>query len=170
MKEVIADLKKVNITYISSLLISFVISFFIQKKIYSRLFFKFNWIGIIYIIVIIVIHEGLHGLGFIILAKAPRNKVKFGFHKQYFTPYCACNDYPMTKFGYISTLLLPSIIIVIATAAILFSTSNIFWSIVFSWVVASGSGDYYMAYLVSTYESRVKFMDHPKEPGFFVLE
>lgn len=164
------DLKKVNITYISSLLISFVISFFIQRKIYNHLFFKFNWIGIIYIAIIIVIHEGLHALGFIILAKAPRDKVKFGFHKQYFTPYCACNDCLITKFGYISTLLLPSVILGIVTVIFLFFTNNIFWSIICGWVVASGSGDYYMAYLVSRYESHVKFMDHPKEPGFFVLE
>lgn len=45
-----------------------------------------------------------------------------------------------------------------------------FWSFVASFVISSGAGDYYMAYLVSKYKNNAEFVDHPTEPGFYVIE
>lgn len=169
-KEIIIDMKKVGILKIVILIITFIVLAMFQMWLYQECYFKFNWLSLIYIILVIPLHEGLHAVGFLLLSKAPRDSVKFGFHKEYLAPYCHCSNFENTKFGYISSMLLPNIILTIVSIVILLFTSNIYWSLVAGFVISSGAGDYYMAYLVSKYSKGIKFIDHPTEPGFFVIE
>lgn len=53
---------------------------------------------------------------------------------------------------------------------IMIKSRNLFWTLIAGLVIASGTGDYYMIYLVSKYPKGTKFMDHPTEPGFYVIE
>ena len=168
-KEIILDLKKVNIIGIVTFLIAYLLSIKLQLLLHSDYYFKFSWISILYLVAIIFLHEGLHGIGFRFIAKAPANKVKFGIVKKYLMPYCSCSNYEITKTQYIVTMLLPNIILSIVTFIILLSNSNLFWSIILCWVVSSGAGDYYMAFLVSKYPKGTKFMDHPTQPVFYII-
>lgn len=169
-KEVIVDMKKANIVSIVLFIISFVLLAMLQMRLHTNYYFKPTWLSLMYIILVIPLHEGLHAVGFLLLSKAPKENVKFGFHKQYYMPYCHCANFENTKFGYISTMMLPNIILTIISVVILFFTNNLFWSLIASSVISSGAGDYYMAYLVSKYKNTAKFIDHPNEPGFFVIE
>lgn len=169
-KEIIADIKKANILCIILFFLSFILLAIFQASLYEEYYFKFTWLSLVYIITIIPLHELLHAVGFLIFSKAPKDSVKFGFHKQYYMPYCHCSNFENTKSGYIATMMLPNIILSLITFAILFFTNNIFWSFVASFVISSGAGDYYMAFLVSKYENNAEFVDHPTEPGFYVIE
>lgn len=169
-KEVIINIIKANILCIVLFFISFILLAMLQAHLHTEYYFKPNWLSLIYMILLIPIHEGLHAMGFLLLSKAPKENVKFGIHKQYYMPYCHCSNFENTKFGYISTMMLPNIILTTTTIIILFFTNNIYWSLVAGLVVSSGAGDYYMAYLVSKYKNTAKFIDHPTEPGFFVIE
>lgn len=169
MKEIIVDLRKINITYLLTLVGTLLTSILIIVIKNNIVYFKWNWIIILSFLSVIIFHEVIHAVGFIIFAKVPIDKVKFGFHKQYYVPYCSA-DGVISKFGYISALLLPNILLGSIGLIYLFFTNNFLWSIFVTWIVASGSGDYYMLYLVSKYNNKSKFMDHPTEPGFFVIE
>ncbi|MCF6466328.1 DUF3267 domain-containing protein [Clostridium sp. Cult2] len=169
-KEVIINIKKVNIICIILFFTSFALLAIFQISLHTEYYFKPSWIALVYIILVIPAHEGLHAIGFMLLSKAPKVNIKFGLHKKYFMPYCHCSNFENTKFGYISSMLLPNIILTIITIAIIFFTSNIYWSLVSSFVVSSGAGDYYMAYLVLKYPNTERFIDHPTEPGFYVIE
>ena len=169
MKEIIVDLRKINITYLITLVGTIITSILIIIIKNSTVYFRWEWIIIPIFISVIILHEAIHAVGFIIFAKVPIEKVKFGFHKQYYVPYCSA-DGIISKFGYLAALLLPNILLGSIGLISLFYTNNVLWSIFVSWLVASGSGDYYMLRLVSKYNSNSRFMDHPTEPGFFVIE
>lgn len=169
MKEIIVDLRKINITYLITLVVTIIISIVIIIIKNNTVYFKWDWIIILFFLSVIILHEAIHAIGFIIFAKVPIDKVKFGFHKQYYVPYCSA-DGIISKFGYISALLLPNILLGSIGLISLFFTNNFLWSLFVAWLVASGSGDYYMLNLVSKYNNDSRFMDHPIEPGFFVIE
>lgn len=169
-KEVIVDIRKAYILSIVLFFIPFIALAMLQVHLHTEYYFRPSWLSLIYIILVIPLHEGLHAIGFLVFSKAPRESVKFGFHKEYLTPYCHCSNFENTKFGYISTMMLPNIILIIISVEILFLTNNLFWSLIAAFVISSGAGDYYMAYLVSKYKNTTKFIDHPTEPGFFMIE
>lgn len=169
-KEVTINFRKVNIIYIVLFIASFILLAILQIYLHTEYYFRPTWLSLIYMILVIPVHEGLHAVGFLIFSKAPKDSVEFGFHKQYYMPYCHCRNFENTKFGYISTMMLPNIILITITIVILFFTNNIYWSLVASLIISSGTGDYYMASLVSKYKDTAKFIDHPTKPGFYVVE
>ena len=169
MKEIIIDLRKINKTYLISFLTTIVVAILMLIIKTSPIYFKWRWIVLLFIVAVIILHEAIHAIGFILFAKVPLNKVKFGFHRQYYVPYCSAEGI-MSKFGYIAALLLPNIVLGSIGIISLYFTNNAIWSIFVAWLIASGSGDYYMLILVSKYNRYTRFIDHPSEPGFFVME
>lgn len=170
MKEkVIINIKKSYILSIILFFVAAIIGAMIQISVRDNFYISFNWIGIIFLIIVIPVHEGLHALGFIFLSKAPKENVEFGIHKEYLVPYCHCSNYENAKSGFLKVLLLPNVVLSIISVAILLFVDNVFWSLVLGCVVSSGTGDFHMAYIVSTYGHNAKFIDHPTEPGFYVI-
>ena len=132
-KEVIIDMKKAGIINIAIFIIAFILSAMLQVYLHAEYCFKLSWLSLVYVILIIPAHEGIHAIGFLLLSRAPRDSVEFGFHKEYFAPYCHCSNFENTKFGYISSMMLPNIILTIVSVVILFFTANICWFCNFIW-------------------------------------
>lgn len=170
-KEIIIDLRPVSklaiILQIAITLITIVFKIVFQN---GNLGFKFRIHIVLYIILFIFAHELLHGIGFRYICGGPWKNIKYGFNKKYLTPYCTCKDLITARNKFIGVILLPTIILGIATTIITYYSNNLFWTIVLGYVFSGGSGDIYMAHDIFKYPKTYKFMDHPIEPGYMVYE
>lgn len=170
-KEIIIDLRPVSkLAIILQVVITVVAILFKIVFQNGNLAFKFRIHIILYTILFIFTHESLHGIGFRYICGAPWRDIRYGFNKKYLTPYCTCKDLVTERNRFIAVILLPTIILGIATTIITFYTNNLFWTIVLGYVFSGGSGDIYMANDIFKYPRTYKFMDHPIEPGYIVYE
>lgn len=170
MKEVLASRNKINILLLVLTFVASIIGVKLQRLIRGNIYLNFNLVQLIYVVVSIVLHELLHAVGHIFISGAPRESIEFGFNIKHMAAYCYCNNFEISKSGYIKSLLLPNVFLTLITLIILFFTDNILWSIIFGLMFSSGAGDYYMVYLLSKYKNNAKFIDHPSLPGFYVIE
>ena len=123
-------------------------------------------------IILIFVHEGLHGITWGLFAEKGFKSISFGFIVEYLTPYCTCNQ-PLKKYQIIAGSLMPTMIlgvllgiisIFIASPILLFvSVLNIF----------GGGADLMISAKLLLYKSSSKdvlFIDHPYEVGTAVFE
>ena len=55
----------------------------------------------LFCLLLIFVHELIHGITWAVFAKKGRKAISFGFIPQYLTPYCTCNE-PLKKGEYIT--------------------------------------------------------------------
>ena len=170
-KEIIIDLRPVSklaiILQIAITLVAIIFKIVFQA---GELVFKFRIHILFYVVLFVFAHELLHGIGFRYICGSPWNNIRYGFNKKYLTPYCTCKDMVAERNKFIGVILLPTIILGIATTIITYYSSNLFWTIVLGYVFSGGSGDIYMTYDIFKYPKTYEFMDHPIEPGYIVYE
>ncbi len=123
-------------------------------------------------IVLIVVHELIHGVTWGIFAKDHFHDIQFGFMKKYMTPYCACLS-PLSKWKYITGALMPLIILGILPMA---------YGILAGWYPAllmgiimadSAAGDILIVWNVIRYRTasdEVVYIDHPTQAGGVIFE
>ena len=80
---------------------------------------------VITLVVLVVVHELIHGLTWSIFAQDHFKSIEFGFMKEYATPYCTCTV-PLKKGAYIAGALMPLIILGIMPAVIAIFTGSFF--------------------------------------------
>jgi len=168
-KEIIFGIKKIRIlSVILTILIAFILVLIrlnIERPVF---YFNIRWYMVIYIVFIVFAHEGLHGIGFRYIGKLPWKNISYGIHRKYLTPYCVCRDSIMTKIQYLGVLLLPNIILSSITLIIMIRSYNLTWTLLSTFVIASGVGDYYMAIEVIKCPRETRFEDYLTEPGFYI--
>ncbi|MFP7492888.1 DUF3267 domain-containing protein [Terribacillus saccharophilus] len=131
--------------------------------------FSLTVIGLVFMITIIgiVLHEFLHGVGFMVFGKVKLNQVKYGFSWKYGAAYAHCMV-PIKLTAYRAALLLP--VIVTGLFPLLFS--YIFGSgillVVSVILTAGGIGDWLIFRSLKKYDASQSVMDHPTEVGYFI--
>ena len=168
-KEILIDMKKLNIYYIVIQLLSMVVLSLIDLKLKPFLIFRIRWYMVVYILFIFLIHEVLHGVGFKIIGKVPWKNIKIGFNKKFMAPFCTCKDLVMTKRQYIAVMLLPNVVLSLLTLIIMIKSNNLFWAFISGYVIGSGAGDYLMVIEALKCPEGVKFKEHPKQAGLYIL-
>lgn len=120
------------------------------------------------IVVSVVIHEGLHGLGFVQFGKLPWSAVEFGFHWKAFAPYAHCES-EMTARAYRGSVFLPGLILGILPSLAGLIIGN-------GWVVAYGvlmlmaaGGDFIILWVIRAVPATAIVVDHPSRPGCSIL-
>lgn len=175
-KVVLFDLKK--ITRFSGIftIISFVVivgltlifkvdktpSFHIQEAI-KEFFLFFILYGIL-----IVVHELLHAIGFIVAGGASVKDIKFGFIPKFMMFYCHCKK-PLRARGYMIALLLPVTITGFIPAFFVIFSQNLFWATMVSLAIASGAGDLTMAWELRKLQKNTLVQDHESLPAYYIL-
>lgn len=125
----------------------------------------------IVLIVLIAIHELIHGLCWSIFAKNHLQSISFGFLAKYLTPYCSCNE-ALTRSQYVfgvfmPTLLLgflPGIFSIITGSGALFYLSAL--------MILTGCGDLTILLKIFLFRGHTKdalYMDHPYQAGCVVF-
>ena len=125
-------------------------------------------------VVLIVVHELLHGLTWSLFSEHHFKDIEFGFMKEFLTPYCTCMT-PLSKSQYIWGALMPCIILGILPTAlgILLGSSLLFW-IGIIMILAAG-GDIMivikvMAFKKQSESKEILVYDHPTQAGSVILE
>lgn len=120
---------------------------------------------------LIVVHEWIHGISWSMFTKEGWKSISFGFIRQYFTPYCTCNE-PLKKGQYIfgglmPTVLLglfPSVVAIFSGFAALFTLGTI--------MIFCGGGDLTIVLKLLRYRggSDTVYVDHPFMGGLVAFD
>ncbi len=127
---------------------------------------------LIFIVVLTVVHELLHGLGWSLFTEHRFKDIEFGFMKESLTPYCTCK-LPLKKGEYIIGCLLP--LFALGILPFLFSLYNgSFLLLCLSLVmILSAGGDVMIFILLMRHRQKgsvLLCLDHPTSAGLAVFE
>ncbi|MEG1434821.1 MAG: DUF3267 domain-containing protein [Gordonibacter sp.] len=118
-------------------------------------------------VMLIVVHEAIHGLVWGAFAKGHRRAVSFGFMVQYLTPYCTCNE-PLPKYAYVIGALAPTVLLGLLPAAVGIATGSGIWLGVGLLLIVGGGGDLAIVIKLLRFKPKgndVLYLDHPYECG-----
>ncbi len=122
-------------------------------------------------LVLVVVHELVHGLTWSLFTENHLKDVAFGFMKKYLTPYCSCKV-PMRKGPYLLGALMPLILLGLLPTALAIAKGNTLWLILGLIMILSAGGDILIAAKVAGYRGQGKetlFLDHPTQAGCVVF-
>ena len=129
---------------------------------------------IVLFVLLIVVHELLHGLTWSLFSEHHFKDIDFGFMKEYLTPYCTC-AVPLPKSHYILGALMPCIVLGIIPVAlgILLGSHLWFWTGII--MILSAGGDLLIVWKVLRFKKRpesqeVLIYDHPTQVGSVIFE
>nr|WKN38467.1 DUF3267 domain-containing protein [Tunicatimonas sp. TK19036] len=117
----------------------------------------------------IIVHEGLHGLGWKYVGKLRWKDMAYGIQWKSLTPY-AHSKKPMLKSAYVMGSLLPGIILgLLPYLAALAIGHN--WLVIFGVVFTfSAGGDFWVVYTLRNISEKALVQDHPKNAGCIVFD
>ncbi|WBW97672.1 DUF3267 domain-containing protein [Oceanirhabdus sp. W0125-5] len=115
-----------------------------------------------------IVHELLHGLGFIVFAHVPWSEVKFGINYKYFTPYTDCDSIlNVIQFRIVSVL--PVLILGIIPTIIGMTIGSIYlvgWGLV---MICCGLGDFAIIWMTRALNPKILVKSHPTKIGFVIV-
>ena len=125
-------------------------------------------IGMVILLISIITHELLHGLGWSIYAKKGWKSIKFGMNWKFLTPYCHCKE-PRLLNKYRFGSVLPAIILGIIPSIIAIITGHLgLMAFGFFFTFAAG-GDFLILWLLRNEYSTDFVQDHPDKIGCFII-
>lgn len=119
-----------------------------------------------YLVPIIIVHEGLHGLTWAVACKSIRN-IKFGFNTKIMAPYTHCNI-PLSKEWYIAGGLAPLVMMGIIPALVSVAYENIYWFTLALFCIFTSGGDILSCWRLMRIKGKFKVQDHPEMLGFII--
>ena len=123
------------------------------------------------LLVLIVLHEGIHGLIWGAVSPGGYRSIEFGIIWKYLTPYCTCTE-PLKRHQYIIGALMPTVLLGIVPA--LWATFNNHPPVLIigHLMILSGAGDVLVIreLLRHRQSETTIYMDHPSELGLVVFE
>lgn len=127
---------------------------------------------IIAYLVLIPVHELIHGITWSFFAKNGMKDIEFGFMKEYLTPYCTCAA-PLTKYGHMTGTVMPLIILGILPLVISWMTGSALLLWIGLLMTVSAGGDILIILLLLKHKSssaQQLVYDHPTQAGSVVFE
>lgn len=149
------------------------ISYFNFNSIGTReISLRFSILLLPILLVLIVLHELIHGLVWGCFAKNHFHSIEFGVIWKALTPYCTCSE-PMKKWQYMLGGAMPTLILGAGTAVIAVATSQLLLFYIAELMIFSGGGDFLIILKILLYRTGRKetvYYDHPYECGGVVFE
>ena len=127
---------------------------------------------LVVMLVLVAVHELIHGLSWSLFTEHRFGDIEFGFMKQYLTPYCTCLV-PLSRGQYIFGALMPLIVLGILPMIVGILTGSmpvLFMGII---MTVSAAGDIMIVWRLLTYRSQaetVVYIDHPTQAGGVIFE
>lgn len=118
---------------------------------------------------LVIAHEIVHAVGWIIFGQVPPGKIKFGIMWKTGSPY-AHAEVPMRASGYRIGAILPLFVTGLLPVA-LGTAANLGWLTVAGAILVSGAvGDLIVLWVIREIPADALVIDHPSNAGCFVLE
>ena len=129
---------------------------------------SFDWLFILLSLVpSILIHEGLHGLGYRI-GGAGATDIQYGMVWRALTPYAHC-QVPLSLNGYRFGVALPGLLLGVIPACIGVVFHNPTVTIFGMAMLMAAAGDLIMLGLLWHSPANARIQDHPSKPGYMML-
>ncbi len=125
----------------------------------------------LFCLLLIFVHELIHGITWAVFAKKGRKAISFGFIPQYLTPYCTCNE-PLKKGEYITGALMPALLLGFLPAAGAIVTGSAVLFCISAVMIFAGGGDLTIVLKLLRYKtesSEALYLDHPYQAGLVVF-
>ena len=140
---------------------------------WTKLFLAFNEFMVITVflpalIIGIVVHEGLHGLGWSLFGKQPYSVIKYGFNVRTITPYAHCTV-PLQMSAYRAGTALPGIVLGVIPALIGIVTGSGFFIMFAAFFLGAASGDFLCLWIMRSLSPETFIKDHPTRAGCIVI-
>lgn len=127
---------------------------------------------IIMLLLLTVLHEGIHGLTWGAFAKEHMKSINFGVIWSMLTPYCTCSE-PLTKCQYIAGAAMPTLILAPVLGVIATVSGSFLFLVLCAVMIFAGGGDFFIILKILLYKTKKKevlYYDHPYECGVVVFE
>jgi hypothetical protein len=115
------------------------------------------------VLVSIVVHEALHGLGFL-AAGVPRASLRFGVQARTLTPYASCTV-PITAARYRFAAALPALVLGVVPMLASWIVGSGDLAIYATWMLAFAGGDLLILWLIRDLPRETRVIDHPDRAG-----
>ncbi|MCC8106105.1 MAG: DUF3267 domain-containing protein [Clostridiales bacterium] len=144
----------------------------IHGSIFDAGWIETSWIWFAELLLLIVVHELIHGITWGIFAEHHLKDINFGIVWKMLTPYCTCTS-PLKRYEYMIGGAMPTIILgfgLFVVSLINGSFPLYFLALV---MTLSGSGDMLILYKLCRYKSDchdILVYDHPYEGGSVIFE
>lgn len=151
----------------------FVFAYFLMNPFSDGIDFSLIEFGTVMVafLVLIVVHELIHGLTWALFAPNHWKSISFGFIAQYLTPYCTCNA-PQRKWQYITACIMPLLLLGILPSIIAVFIGSIWLLMIGLFMILGGGGDLTIILTLLRFKSDAKellYLDHPFEGGLVVF-
>ena len=123
-------------------------------------------------LVLIVVHELIHGLVWSFFAERGFKDIEFGFMVKYLTPYCTCGV-PLSKGQYIAGALAPLVLLGVVPMIWGILAGSFPVLLVGIIMADSAAGDIQIVWQILRYKScssDVVYIDHPTQGGGVIFE
>jgi hypothetical protein len=118
-------------------------------------------------IVLIVLHEAVHGIGWKVAGRLPWSAISFGFQWKTASPYCHASV-PMLVNPYRIGAVLPLIITGILPYVVGFVAGNTTLTVAGTFLISAAVGDIYVLWTLRDVPPTAKVQDHEKNAGCVV--
>ncbi|WP_434303193.1 DUF3267 domain-containing protein [Clostridium botulinum] len=116
------------------------------------------------IIIFIILHEVIHGIGFSRAGGVTWKDIKLGFNIKTLTPYAHCKV-PISANIYKMAILLPTIIVGFLPTIIGIVLGIKMLVFVGSFLIVGGTGDFMIYWVIRKYDEKTLIYDHPVKAG-----
>ncbi len=130
------------------------------------------WMFLVVFMLLIMVHELIHGITWGICAESKFKAIAFGFIWQYLTPYCTCKE-PLKKYQMILGSMMPTVILGIVPGIVASLTGSVAALYMGCLMIIGGGADIIIASKILLHRSKGKdtlYFDHPYKVGTMVFE
>lgn len=127
------------------------------------------WVMLGVLLVSVVVHEGLHALGFVWVGGVARTAVSFGIFWRTLTPFAHCRA-PMTMNAYRLAVALPGLLLGVVPAGLGLLLGLVPLLLFGCWMVVAASGDVAVLWATRHVAGSALVRDHPTRAGCWVLK
>ena len=127
------------------------------------------WILVPALLLSILLHEGLHALGFLLFGRAPRHAVHFGIHRATLSPFAGCRA-PISARAYRAAVILPALALGVLPAAVGLATGDGFLAVWGAFMLHAAAGDLIVLWTIREVPGSAPVLDHPERVGCRVLD
>lgn len=129
-------------------------------------------LAIVIMLVLIVVHEMIHGAVWGLFARNHYKSIEFGIIAKEFMPYCTCLE-PLTKAQYILGSVMPCVVLGIIPMIVSFINGSTTLLLIGGTMTLAAGGDLTVIMNLLKYKTAKKdfiCLDHPTEIGLIVFE
>jgi hypothetical protein len=116
-----------------------------------------------------VVHEGLHALGFVWVGGVGKTAVSFGMNWRAFTPYAHCRE-PLTATAYRLCVALPGLVLGLLPGLLGLLLGNAPLLLFGGWMLVAAGGDVAVLWATRHVAAAARVRDHPTQAGCLVLQ